>query len=267
MSETARRVESPEVERHPGKFVWFELVTPDPRRAQSFYAAVLGWKVQPFPVGGQTYDMVYAGDTMIAGYTPPRTPAEPARWVSCISVDDVDRTVAHAVEAGGRLVGTVVETPGVGRVARIVDPQGVELSLFRNAMGDPPDVEQIPEGLWLWNELHVPDPGAAVDFYGRVLGYQHRVFGPGGDEPYVILSRDGVDRGGVTSAGCREGPSHWLPYVHVKDVDRAAARARNAGGQVRMVEDIPGVGRFAVIVEPAGAVLALLSPLPRTKPG
>jgi predicted enzyme related to lactoylglutathione lyase len=267
MSETARRVESPEVERHPGKFVWFELVTPDPRRAQSFYAAVLGWKVQPFPVGGQTYDMVYAGDTMIAGYTPPRTPAEPARWVSCISVDDVDRTVADAVAAGGRLVGTVVETPGVGRVARIVDPQGVELSLFRNAMGDPPDVVQVPEGLWLWNELHVPDPDAAVDFYGRILGYQHRVFGPGGDEPYVILSRDGVDRGGVTSAGCREAPPHWLPYVHVQDVDRAVARARNAGAQVRMVEDIPGVGRIAVIVDPAGAVLAFLSPLPRIKSG
>ena len=148
-------------------------------------------------------------------------PAEPSRWVSCVSVDDVDRTVADAVAAGGRLVGTVAETPGVGRVARIVDPQGVELSLFRNTMGDPPDPVQVPEGRWLWNELHVPNPGAALDFYGRVLGYQHRTFGPGGAEPYVILSRDGVDRGGVTSAGCREVPPHWLPYVHVQDVDRA----------------------------------------------
>src|SRR5512132_2274247 len=129
MSETARRVESAEVERHPGKFVWFELVTPDPRRAQSFYAAVLGWKVQPFPIGGQTYEMVYAGDTMIGGYTAPRTQGERSRWVSCVSVDDVDRTVAEAVAAGGRIVDPVTETPGVGRHARIADPLGVELSL------------------------------------------------------------------------------------------------------------------------------------------
>jgi predicted enzyme related to lactoylglutathione lyase len=258
---------SAEVERHPGKFVWFELVTPDPRRVQAFYAAVLGWKVQPFPISGQTYDMVYAGDAMIGGYAALRTQGEPSHWVSCVSVEDVDRTVAEAVAAGGRVVDPVAETPGVGRHARIADPLGVELSLFRNAMGDPPDVMEVPEGRWLWNELHVPDPGAALDFYGRILGYQHRVMGSGGGEPYVILSRDGVDRGGVTNAGCREAPPHWLPYVHVKDVDRAAARARNAGGQVRMVEDIPGVGRFAAIVDPVGAVLALLSPLPRAKPG
>ena len=35
----------------PGKFVWFELVTKDAKRAQAFYGDVLGWKVSAFPDG------------------------------------------------------------------------------------------------------------------------------------------------------------------------------------------------------------------------
>ena len=57
-------------------------------------------------------------------------------------------------------------------------------------------------------------------------------------------------------------PAHWLPYVHVQDVDGAADRTRRAGGQVRMLETIPGVGRIAILAEPGGALLALLSPRP-----
>lgn len=266
MSQTAERVQAAAVERHPGKFVWFELVTPDARRAQAFYAEVLGWRVQPFPMGSETYEMVYAGDTMIGGYAAPRRPGERPRWLSYVSVTDVDRAVAQAVGAGGRLLEPASDIPGVGRRAGLVDPQGAEFRVFRSTMGDPPDPEQVPEGRWVWNELHVPDTSAALAFYGRVLGFQHRAFGPDAGEAYFILSRDGVDRGGVTSAGCNEVPPHWLPYVHVRDVDGAVARGRRAGGEVRMVEDIPGVGRFAVLVEPGGAALALLSPRPGSKP-
>ena len=262
MSQTARKIEPPGVERHPGKWVWFELVTQDARAAQAFYREVLGWKVQRFPSGGGTYEMVYARDTMIGGYTAPRRAGEPSRWLSCVSVEDVDRTLADAEALGARVVEPAMDVPGLGRRAAFLDPFGVELVLFRNVMGDPPDVDAVREGRWLWNELHVPDVAASLDFYGRVLGYQHRAFGAGQGEPYTILSRDGVDRGGVTSAGCRMVPAHWLPYVHVQDVDGAVDRTRRAGGQVRMLESIPGVGRIAIVAEPGGALLALLSPRP-----
>jgi len=58
----------------PGKFVWFELVSRDAKKAQAFYGEVLGWKVQPFPMGNFTYEMILAGDTpdsMIGGYAAP----------------------------------------------------------------------------------------------------------------------------------------------------------------------------------------------------
>jgi hypothetical protein len=262
MTQTARKIETAGVVRHPGKWVWFELVTPDARRAQAFYREVLGWKVQHFPRGGATYETVHAGDRMIGGYTAPRRPDEPSRWISCVSVEDVDATLAGAVARGARILEPPADVSGVGRRAALVDPFGVELILLRNLMGDPPDLETVPEGHWLWNELHLPDVAAALGFYGPVLGYQHRRFGPDQGEPYTLLSRDGVDRGGVTTAGCQEMAAHWLPYVRVQDVDGAARRARRAGGQVRMLESIPGVGRIAIIAEPGGAVLALLSPRP-----
>jgi predicted enzyme related to lactoylglutathione lyase len=65
----------------PGKFVWYELVTKDAKKAQAFYAQVLGWKVEPFPMGNATYEMIYAGDTpdsMIGGYAPPKNERQPS---------------------------------------------------------------------------------------------------------------------------------------------------------------------------------------------
>jgi predicted enzyme related to lactoylglutathione lyase len=34
-----------------GKFVWFEHVSRDAKKAQAFYGGVFGWKVAPFPMG------------------------------------------------------------------------------------------------------------------------------------------------------------------------------------------------------------------------
>ena len=36
----------------PGKFVWYELVSKDAKRAQAFYGEVFGWKTVPFAMGG-----------------------------------------------------------------------------------------------------------------------------------------------------------------------------------------------------------------------
>ena len=55
--------------------------------------------------------------------------------------------------------------------------------------------------------------------------------------------------------GARSG---WVGYVWVEDVDAAAAKLAAAGGAVkRAAADIPGVGRFAVVADPQGAVFML----------
>ncbi len=119
---------------------------------------------------------------------------------------------------------------------------------------------------WLWNELHTPDPAKALAFYEKVAGFSHRALdmGPGG--VYHTLSKGGVDRGGATDHIAPGMAAHWLPYVAVVDTDATAARATRHGATMRVPpEDIPGVGRFAVFHDPAGALLAIMRPMPRAK--
>jgi predicted enzyme related to lactoylglutathione lyase len=86
--------------------------------------------------------------------------------------------------------------------------------------------------------------------------------GPAGT--YTILSRGGVDRGGVSSHLAPGAPAHWLPYVHVEDADATVARARRSGGKILFgPEEIPGVGRLGGLEDPTGAVLAIIKPNPR----
>src|SRR5690606_28634429 len=54
-----------------------------------------------------------------------------------------------------------------------------------------------------------------------------------------------------------QAPPYWMSYVSVPDVDAAAATTRAKGGKVHLEPtDIPDVGRFAVLADPAGGVTA-----------
>jgi uncharacterized protein len=249
----------------PGKFVWFDHISKDPRRAQAFYGELFNWTARSFPMGEGTYDMIYAGETMIGGYGPPLTDA-PSHWSSAVSVDDVDVSTRTAAKLGGRVIVPPSDIPGVGRHAVVEDPAGAVLSLFRNDKGDPADVEDAPPGTFFWNELHTPDPSKVIPFYEQVVGYTVRGMDMGPAGTYHIVSRGGVDRGGLTHHGSDGLPPHWLPYVRVADPDAIAARAQKLGGALPSpCMDIPGVGRFAVIADPTGAVIAVMNPLPRQK--
>jgi uncharacterized protein len=246
----------------PGKFVWFDHVSKDPKRAQAFYGEVLGWSVRPFQMGPNfTYDMIYLGENMIGGYGAPKDDG-PARWESCVSVEDVDAAARAATAQGGRVLEAPASLEGVGRLAKIADPQGAALWIIENSNGDPPD-GPAPHGGFLWDELHTPDPKAALAFYEKVVGFTHRSqeMGPGGT--YHIIGRGGTDRGGVTHHLRPGQRPHWLPYICVDDADATLARARKHGATVEFgPEDIPGAGRSGVISDPTGAFVAFLKPIP-----
>ena len=253
----------------PGKFVWFEHSSKDSKPAQEFYGELLGWKVKPFPMGDADYQMILTGetwDTMIGGYAPAGGDGGPSRWIATVSVEDVDAAANTAVTNGGRILDAPSDLPGVGRRARIGDPQGAELGLLSDARGDKPDVTAASGG-WLWSELHTTEPAKALSFYEKVAGFSHRSVDMGPGEKYHVLFRDGVDRGGVTGHLPAGVPPHWLPYVAIEDVDETVARAGKRGARIpARPEDIPGIGRFAVLQDPAGALLAIMKPLPMRKP-
>jgi predicted enzyme related to lactoylglutathione lyase len=68
-------------------------------------------------------------------------------------------------------------------------------------------------------------------------------------------------------AKARGAPPNWTGYVAVDDVDAAVEKLKGFGGSViRPPEDIPGVGRFAIVADPAGAVIAIMTPVPMDPP-
>ena len=211
----------------PGKFVWFELVSKDPKKAQAFYGEVLGWKVQAFPMGDQTYEMITAGDTMIGGYAAPRSDRQPSHWISYVSVEDVDAAVKAAAANGGKVVDAPNQIPGVGRTARIADPQGAEICPFKNATGDPAD-EDASQGRFFWNELHTTDTAKALAFYEKVVGFSNRAMdmGPGGT--YHILEKSGVGRGGATNQMAPVCPPTGYPTSSSTIPTRRSPRPRSS---------------------------------------
>jgi predicted enzyme related to lactoylglutathione lyase len=124
-----------------------------------------------------------------------------------------------------------------------------------------------PRPRFIWYELMTSDPPAAEAFYRAVVGWNMADAGQP-DMRYTVLSAGDRGMGGIAAlpaeacaAGARPG---WLGYVGVPDTDGAAKRIAEAGGAIlRAPENIPNVGRFAVVADPGGAAFLLLTPLPR----
>jgi predicted enzyme related to lactoylglutathione lyase len=63
-------------------------------------------------------------------------------------------------------------------------------------------------------------------------------------------------------------PAHWMVYFAVDDVDATSARVKELGGEVVVgPDDIPKVGRFAVLRDPQGAHFSVIKPQPAAGEG
>lgn len=118
-------------------------------------------------------------------------------------------------------------------------------------------------GAFSWNELMTNDPEGALRFYTALLGWTtQKMAMPDGD--YHVLKVGDTSVGGVMAlppeAKAGGMPPTWGSYVTVTDVDAIARKAGQLGGKVvHGPQDIPGVGRFAVIIDPQGAALNVIS--------
>lgn len=119
-------------------------------------------------------------------------------------------------------------------------------------------------GQFFWYELMTSDPQAAIAFYGDVVGWDSAPFdtAPGMDPYHILLGSAGALAGVMAipaeAKACGMTP-WWGGYIGSDDVDADVARLTAAGGSVkRAAEDIPGVGRFAVMADPGGAIFMLL---------
>ena len=118
-------------------------------------------------------------------------------------------------------------------------------------------------GTITWWDLTVPNAAAVRDFYAQVVGWTSRDHPMGDYVDYDIRTPAGDKTvAGICHARGANAdiPPQWLPYIHVEDVEGAAGRCRDAGGEVVAGPRRMGPGMFCVIRDPAGAVAALYGP-------
>ena len=122
------------------------------------------------------------------------------------------------------------------------------------------DAFQTP-GAFSWCELMSTDPAGATKFYGELFGWKLEAMDMG--MPYNVVKVGDASIGGIMGMppGAPAGmPPMWVPYVTVADVDALVKKVESLGGQVHMPPtDIPTVGRFAVIADPQGATLNVIT--------
>lgn len=119
---------------------------------------------------------------------------------------------------------------------------------------------------FVWYELHTPDGAAAAAFYEPVLGWTTQDAGVP-NRKYTLVSVGDTPIGGLlekpAAAFSSDAKPGWVGYIGVQDVALYSKRVQQAGGIVhRAAEEIPGVGTFAVVGDPQGAIFTLFQPLP-----
>jgi predicted enzyme related to lactoylglutathione lyase len=117
-------------------------------------------------------------------------------------------------------------------------------------------------GKFVWRDLLTQDLPGVKRFYGELFGWQFQDTGAE-DSRYTVITHGGQPIGGIVYTAPEQGRvnrSQWVSYLSVPDVDRAVAQVRSAGGVVHTPpRDFPDRGRLAVVSDPQGALLALVT--------
>ena len=120
-------------------------------------------------------------------------------------------------------------------------------------------------GTVCWTELMTRAPEAAAERYARICGWEIITREMPGGALYRMGMKGGAPVAGILDltpeAELAEAPCGWLTYFAVDDVDAAAAAMERAGGRLsRPIFDIPQVGRIAMLTDPDGAALGMMTP-------
>ena len=116
-------------------------------------------------------------------------------------------------------------------------------------------------GDFIWYELMTTDADAAQAFYEPLLGWAVRSADMPDMDYRLAATADNdvagiMERPGDASSAM---PPAWLGYIGVDDVDAMVKSIESGGGAAHMPPtDIPGVGRFAFMADPQGALFYVM---------
>ncbi len=249
----------------PGTFSWPELSTTDQTGAVAFYRALFGWGLNDRPMGpGETYSMFTLRDKEVAAAHTMRPEEKqmgaPPHWNSYVTVANVDESAKKAETLGGKVLAPPFDVMDAGRMAIIQDPTRAIFEIWQAKKHIGAKILNEP-GALCWTELTTSDTKAAEAFYTGLFGWIAKHSAPSAGMDYTEFSVGGTPGIGMMAKPPQMPahiPSYWMPYFQVADVDASASKATGLGAKVMVgPQDIPGTGRFVILTDPQGAMLAL----------
>lgn len=243
-------------------FVWYDLMTTDPKAAQAFYGEVVGWTFRDAGPAGVDYTVIEAGEGIGGMMTLPddvRSTGVPPHWIGYVAVADVDEAAERLKTAGGKVHKAPADIPGVGRFAVVSDPHGAAFILFWGNSTPPPPAAPGTPGQVAWRELFAGDLDEAFDFYAGMFGWTRGESVPTPMGPYQLFDVDGVNAGGMMTKPDMIPVPHWGFYFQVGDIDEAAGKIGSSGGKVLMGPmQVPGGGWIVQAQDPQGGHFAVI---------
>jgi uncharacterized protein len=251
-----------------GRWIWYELITPDMAGAKRFYGDLLGWTAQDMPPmpGAEPYSVMSADGHGVAGMMnlgePMKAAGMPPNWTGYICVDDCDAAAGRVKTLGGSVMREPMDIPGVGRFAVVADPAGAVFCIMKPAP-PPGGRAEIPPGTLgnvSWRELFGAAPDEGFGFYAEMFGWTKTDLfdmGPGVGAYQLFANQDGQVGAMMKKPDDMPMP-YWNFYFRVGGIEPAAKRVRDGGGQVVMGPmEVPGGDWVFQGVDPQGAAFSI----------
>jgi len=116
-------------------------------------------------------------------------------------------------------------------------------------------------GSIVWTDLTIPNATEVKDFYKSVIGWDSQDFSLGDYNDYVVCN-EGTENAvaGICHAKGSNAniPPVWLVYVSVANVEESVAKVKALGGEVLEGPRLMDGNNFAIIKDPAGAIMAII---------
>ena len=253
-----------------GRFIWYELITPDTAGAKRFYGDVVGWTAQDMPMpdgGGEPYSILSADGAGVAGMMnlgePMKAAGMPPNWTGYVCVDDCDAAADKVKRLGGSVMRPPTDIPGIGRFAVVADPAGAVFAIMKPIPpegGRPaPDINAV--GQTGWHELYGADPETGFGFYADMFGWTKAdAMNMGEMGVYQLFNNQDGQIGGMMKKPPQVPHPAWLYYFRVGDIDAAAGKVKADGGQVLMGPmQVPNGEWIVQGADPQGAMFAVVA--------
>jgi len=245
-----------------GQPCWADVTSPDVEAAATFYSGLFGWKAarDPRPEAGG-YTMFSRDGKSVAAASPPQGGGPPSCWTVYLAADDVDVIAGRIRDAGGNVLMDPFDVFDAGRMTVASDPAGASFGVWQAGASIGSELSGEP-GTMNWAEVQTSDKTAAQSFYEHVFDYETETMDMGSTGGYVLLQLNGQPVAGLIQIEPEwgEAPSNWSVVFQVEDCDAAVAKVQELGGSViREAQTLEGVGRFAVVADPWGAVFQVIT--------